>query len=363
MNQIKPDMWGKARFIVATTPPIKRKSFAALDRQLALWDSHKNNPAESAFYLVTVIEQCAAWQAAKATKMANNPTKNVLKRNQQVATLRRMAFERLRWESFQAKKNVGAKAAAKPLESGYAAERNQFLAGKARGVATSKGGEFNPKGGSFVHESQDSMVRNAPADIPAHLLAAMNSSFDTLSDADFLALHDYFSSPAGALYAGMQRQNVHFARKDERIETNMIVPIRGVYHRNTGDTPYTTAGLDIYAMDKYGNLMVQSSGAFHGAAHTAAQYNHSSLNAGNDVICAGTCVIQNGVIQHIDNESGHYKPGRAQMHALVRVLKDDDMADLTFATLKIKSAAGDQYFRGLAINTFYANYSAVGTPN
>lgn len=360
MNLARPDMWGKKRFILATTPPVVRKSFARIDRQLELWDSNHATAKDSAFYLVTVIEACADWQAAKAVKIANNPTKNVLDRLAKVRRLRQMAFERLRWESFQMKKDVGGKGVAKPLEAGYSAERSQFLAGKRAGVATAKGGEFNPKGGSFVHESQRSQLRSGPNDIPAELVATMNKSFDTLTDAEFEDLHDYFTTPAGALYAGMQRERVHFVRKDERIQNNMLVNIRGVFYRNDSDTPYTSPNLDIYAMDQYGNMMVQPAGVFHGAGQGAAQYNHSSLNAGSKVICAGTCRFVNGLIQEIDNESGHYKPGRAQLHALLKVLVDDDRTDLTFTTIKLITPAGAQYFRGHAITAFYGNFSQVG---
>jgi hypothetical protein len=81
------------------------------------------------------------------------------------------------------------------------AVRSQFL-GQKRGAATAKGGS-TPKGGGFIHESQRSMLQFGPVDISAHIAATMNKSFDALTDDDFEALHDYFTSPAGALYAGM----------------------------------------------------------------------------------------------------------------------------------------------------------------
>ena len=359
MNLAKPEMWGKLEFTAATTPPFVRKSLAPLDRQLELWASHKNSARDSAFYLVTIIEACQGWEAHKATKLANNPSKNVLKRLGKVQRLKRMAFERLRWEMFQAKKDVGPKAGATPLAPGYQAERSLFLAGKTPRLATANGGGFNPKGASFVHASQVSQLHNGPTDIPPGLVATMTKNFDTLTDQEFEHLHDYFSSPAGALYAGMQRPEVHFARKDERIQHNMLVCMRGLYYRSDGDQRYTTAGLDMYAIDQYGNMMVQPSGAF--PVGPKAQYNHSSLNAGNNVICAGTCVFHNGLIQEIDNDSGHYKPGRTQLQALIKVLIDDDMTDLTFTTVKLKTAgAANQFFRGHAITNFYTNINTVG---
>jgi len=98
----------------------------------------------------------------------------------------------------------------------------------------------------------------------------------------------------------------------------MVVVINGRI-RKEPNQDYTTP-LDMWAMDKYGNFMCTRSNA---QVHGTHQYNHSSLNAGNDVLCAGTVVITNGVIMQIDNQSGHYRPTRRNLHTAVQVLHHD----------------------------------------
>jgi len=79
-----------------------------------------------------------------------------------------------------------------------------------------------------------------------------------------------------------------------------------------------------YAMDLYGNLFYgQGEGT---PLATQSFTNHSSFNAGNDVICAGEIWIQAGVLRHLDNRSGHYKPGRDQLHNCLRSLMSSGVA-------------------------------------
>lgn len=91
--------------------------------------------------------------------------------------------------------------------------------------------------------------------------------------------------------------------------------------------------LYMYAMDRYGNLFQSEElgGAALAQAATAvgqlgtamAKYNHSSFNAGRDVICAGLIGIQNGYLVWIDHHSGHYKPSRQNLWEAVTLLNSD----------------------------------------
>lgn len=49
---------------------------------------------------------------------------------------------------------------------------------------------------------------------------------------------------------------------------------------------------------------------------------HSSLSAGQDVYCAGEIEVQNGVVTHVDNLSGHYLPSVDQFSRFVAYLLD-----------------------------------------
>lgn len=89
--------------------------------------------------------------------------------------------------------------------------------------------------------------------------------------------------------------------------------------------------LHAYAIDRYGNL-------FESREFTAQQlqqyganvkyFNHSTFNAGRNVICAGLIGIQNGQLVWIDQHSGHYKPTRRNLKEAVELLQTDG-ADLT----------------------------------
>ncbi len=49
-------------------------------------------------------------------------------------------------------------------------------------------------------------------------------------------------------------------------------------------------------------------------------FHHSSFTGGDVIRCAGMIAGANGKIVHIDNDSGHYQPGTAHLHRLVKHL-------------------------------------------
>lgn len=77
---------------------------------------------------------------------------------------------------------------------------------------------------------------------------------------------------------------------------------QGNYNTSHNDLPHNRG--DMWAMDRYGNLFVKDDALIADVGH----FNHSSFNAGKEVMCAGMLVINNGVLVSIDNNSGHYKP-------------------------------------------------------
>jgi hypothetical protein len=73
--------------------------------------------------------------------------------------------------------------------------------------------------------------------------------------------------------------------------------------------------------------------------HQAGKYHHSSLSAGKSVRCAGMWVVENGVITHISNSSGHYRPSSLSFYLLIKFLEakqvitnESKIADLRKAT-------------------------------
>ncbi|HHF7368498.1 TPA: hypothetical protein ACPSKY_003659 [Legionella bozemanae] len=56
--------------------------------------------------------------------------------------------------------------------------------------------------------------------------------------------------------------------------------------------------------------------------HQAGKFHHSSLSAGKSVRCAGMWVVNNGIITHISNSSGHYRPSSLSFYLLIKFLED-----------------------------------------
>jgi hypothetical protein len=89
--------------------------------------------------------------------------------------------------------------------------------------------------------------------------------------------------------------------------------------------------LHAYAIDRYGNLFESqefTSPQLQQYGANVKYFNHSTFNAGRDVICAGCIGIQNGQLVWIDQHSGHYKPTRRNLKEAVELLETDG-ADLT----------------------------------
>ncbi len=105
---------------------------------------------------------------------------------------------------------------------------------------------------------------------------------------------------------------------------------------------------NLYAMDKYGNIifkildgLVQEADLPEGRAK-ANRFNHSSFNAAGDVICAGKITIKDGRLMGIDNDSGHYKPNRSQVHKCISILYHDGV-DLSQCTVTITEYSREEY--------------------
>jgi hypothetical protein len=80
-------------------------------------------------------------------------------------------------------------------------------------------------------------------------------------------------------------------------------------------TQHTGKGWEIFVMSP--------TGALHMASHKIGKYHHSSLLGGGATSAAGTIKATGGTIEKLNNKSGHYQPGPAQMRqALHRLQKD-----------------------------------------
>ena len=78
--------------------------------------------------------------------------------------------------------------------------------------------------------------------------------------------------------------------------------------------------------DLFGGYAVSISGDFYSGPHCMGKVGHetgrfhSSYLAGNAVLCAGDIRIKNGLVSHINNNSGHYQPDDSNLARAVEAL-------------------------------------------
>ncbi len=160
----------------------------------------------------------------------------------------------------------------------------------------------------------------------------IGKSVDMMSDDEFFFMSQQLKQHWGAeLSEGGLLPRVHYIRKQERVNNNMLIPLGGFLYKDSGRYRYSSAGSngkDIYAMDKYGNLMSVADDAQFDGGTFRSEHRHSSLNAGNNVICAGYIQIVNGEVKYIDNKSGHYKPTEKDLAKAVLILMNEHNLDL-----------------------------------
>jgi hypothetical protein len=118
--------------------------------------------------------------------------------------------------------------------------------------------------------------------------------------------------------------------------------------------------MELYAIDRYGNLMTAPADEPYKNSDFNSEYRHSSMNAGHSVVCAGYIQIVNGFVQYLDNRSGHYRPTEKDLARAVVVLMDEMDLDLSKAT--IKSISGPLHLKGVPFFGGQVFLSAVVPP-
>jgi hypothetical protein len=160
-----------------------------------------------------------------------------------------------------------------------------------------------------------------------------NKRFEELSYADFQKINKLAAKE-------QMSGTVDFLTKQDR-KAFIAIPQGGLFVDGTGNAmnapnPADAYGRYPYAMDVYGNFFTKAEGS---TRANVDNFNHSSFNAGKAVTCAGMTKIQNGLLLWIDNNSGHYKPGKQHLHNLVCVLAQEGV-DLTRAAVGLYDYTG-----------------------
>lgn len=353
MSGIEPTVWSIHHFKSETNPKLARKKLANVDHGLEVWgDVQRIGTVDAKLtalfqlknYCDLYVTNQKAKKGRKEEKTLGKPSKTLINRINKTETLAKQVWERIAWETYHKRKanqpNQVGQSTHKAMLPGYSNERANFLKQKQqRGLAgTNK--VINPTSGSHVHDIHHGGGWQAHnQNLPQGITDILAKNYDQLTEPEFTRLMKYFKVTPTADYYGGNEQQVHYSRKDERIKERMLVcdPIGRLLLNGS------PANMDmaIWAMDTYGNLLGANPQVHHQSDAGTGQWNHSSLNAGKDVICAGTMRIVGGQLTMISNESGHYQPNATKLSNAIATLVEEG-CDLSMLT-EIRVMGGQNY--------------------
>lgn len=313
MSATEPPIWTLKEFKSASTPRniTKRHRGAELqliDQTLEQFDRFRRTNLVATKLGLTrqIMETCKAWMVAKAAKTSDNAQL----RRSAVERLGQQAFEFTQFHAFHDRKQrvPGGAANLRAMRPGYDKERTQYEASQKQKM---------PISGSYIHAVMESR-QNA---------TFSGRSFSQLTEADFKSLDTAYSGSVpmidpmgdpGSMAKTEQPRTVLFLTKQERIKRLLIIKGNPRLVWDGWDSKFHTGITSrAYVIDEYGN--VYSSNEVFDRTYS---FNHSTFNAGKDVICAGTIKANDGQLTKITNASGHYKPSRQDLHNAVRFLSD-----------------------------------------
>ncbi|RQO62832.1 hypothetical protein DBV14_04010 [Variovorax sp. KBW07] len=305
-----------AFFEQARGPNIKK-----IDAALEAWwkkPANSTNAAQIAL-LAAIVSNCSQWMKLK--RLSEN--KLAVSRRVHIASLANdvlVELENLETDatgrmkiSFNQKKikalsaNAPQRSPATTMAGVYAHERALYLRNKKQTAPSA----------SLLHRYLgNSLELGAP-----EVKKFKGKKFEQLTEEDFRKLSELSKESA-----------VEYMKKSARLDYWVEVNGNGLLQYKKDGTLLDTTRSFIWAMDEYGNLYCAE------GQYTDKQRNHSSFNAGKDIICAGALEAQKGVLLRIDNASGHYKPDKQALHRAVKALEDEglDFGNATVSAVKIE---------------------------
>jgi len=298
-------------------------------------------PTEVEKALCSVISKCKKWIALKGAKaaaaIATDPNATVVLRHAVIAQLLAEAVTALHgsnaeasraFNTYQNRKAGGQLGAAQTLAPGYVNERTAYIAsGKTRSLA-----------GSLVDEIVESPTGRLRTDDRLSKKAAGavtkkfgGRSFETLTVKEWQKIDKIAEELDG------HRLETRYMTRRERLnymlESDGAGGLRYLMGGRSAATPGNTSWP--YAMDEWGNIYTADDQT---ETNGYAMFNHSSFTAGDLIVCAGFLQINAaGKLTFVDNGSGHYKPSRAQLAAVVVVLRDEYHVDLNYTEISTAS--------------------------
>jgi hypothetical protein len=290
-------------------------SLAQIYASLKKLDAKKDEKLDIVLQAVwEVVVDCKEWLAKKDPTNAGpmHAAPDLVLRLTEVTNLHiaaRAAFEEMKYKSDAFAANKGSRSAlpAIPLEGRHQFERVAYLADDK---------QAHPPSASILLE--DKKVTD---------YGAFRRKYD--------------AAP------GPQTQ-VQFLRKADRMDF-LVVLEGGLFYGAKGTKKdfgvrKSVSGVygEMYAMDRHGNLFVRDYGGYNPTAEDPAKFNHSSFNAGREVVCAGVALFLKGHLVAVDNASGHYKPSPKQLQAMLVFLAAHG-ADLTRTRVNLLGYPGEYH--------------------
>jgi hypothetical protein len=309
MPKIPPAVCSLSRFKRETTPiPIvdrgRGSKLQEIDAALGKWESGLYPRNEPRYALALILDACRAWLRKKDSE--GHDSRKAAVRRLKIQALSKQVFHRMQYETFESRKRSGRfNGPLRSLTGAYKKERTTYLgSGKSYAISGSTG--------DLIQDfSKSPGMRRGWSDQIGQELAP-NIDLEAMTDQEFETLVRTFGGP--------ERSEVYFMKKETRIKY-LIVIEEGLMYDGPDQLLETTDHPGFaYAMDEYGDLFACDIGKIEREQGRTDRLNHSTFNAGKDVICAGIILVREGRLVRIDNNSGHYKPTRAHLVNALGVL-------------------------------------------
>lgn len=341
MSATAPQVWSPKAFKDATNPanPFKRhrgRHLSRIDKALERWYPGNGTREASIAGLLLALKACRDWKQDKADSSSDTTTL----RRTGIEQLADQLFARLQYETFEKRKAAAASytGSTQGLVGGYQHERTTYLAsGKTQALSGSTASALAGFGARMGVDLQ-------------------GKTFNTLTLAEFTQLINDHAAP------NLLQSEVLFYKKQDRIGKLIVIEDGLLYDGPDSklDTGDLSRGGFPYVIDAYGNMYSTDHVKVERGLADHLRFNHSTFNAGKDVICAGIVQVVQGRLFCLDNNSGHYKPDRIQVMNALMMLRDCgvDLSRMRVGVKELSNQPGRLAFK------YYNNAQVfLGNPN
>ncbi len=288
------------KWIQRTSKAFKdRKNPLITDIDILLVEYHKPNKTDQQKLkiLILIRRYCREWLSEKGDK-------EKCFRREYVGELRDQTAQELQGAAMQ-KAMQQLKAGGNRAKQGKQMEEHRVEMLQPRATAKAKYGL-----------SSEIKLSRASAPSIDRELQQWNSvqSNPAVDEQDVVAVLDFVQDRQ---QKGALQRSLDYLQKRDRLSCRLQLWPDGLFHRAGSDTPHSSPAdeNEMYAADDMEFIYTANQPAKSGTFH------HSSFLSGRPVLCAGEIKLEHGVIKHIDNGSGHYKPATQDLLNCVNLLE------------------------------------------